>query len=191
MGAKHFLNKKRQSKQNIDKSILENIKSKYILEQIFDNLSNDKKLIIIKCNKSLRNKLGIKKIDYKKLSEIEIEIIPDKEKEGKFINISEEDKSYYHIFFDNNNEEIKSTILSKNHNINNIKVIIDYQVKSLKKLFEKCKCIESVNFKKFYRNNIEDMSNLFFECYFVEKINLSNCNTKNLIDMSGMFFRCS
>ena len=42
--------------------------------------------------------------------------------------------------------------------VTKIKITIDYQVKSFKKLFFKCKCVESINFKKFYRNNITDMS---------------------------------
>ena len=40
--------------------------------------------------------------------------------------------------------------------VTKIKIIIDYQVKSFKKLFKECHCIESINFKKFYRNNITD-----------------------------------
>ena len=35
------------------------------------------------------------------------------------------------------------------------KIIIDYQVKSFKDLFFLCECIESINFKKFYRNNVK------------------------------------
>ena len=39
--------------------------------------------------------------------------------------------------------------------ITKIKIIIDYQVKSFKGFFFFCKCIESINFKKFYRNKLK------------------------------------
>ena len=48
------------------RSILENIKSKYILKLLFNNLSQDKFLIIIKHNKNIQNKLNINKKTIKK-----------------------------------------------------------------------------------------------------------------------------
>ena len=39
--------------------------------------------------------------------------------------------------------------------VTKIKIIIDYQVKSFKYLFSGCKCIESIKFKKFYRNIVK------------------------------------
>ena len=44
------------------------------------------------------------------------------------------------------------TEINKKDKVIKIKIIIDYQVKSFKKLFYWCICIESINFKKFYRN---------------------------------------
>ena len=75
--------------------------------------------------------------------------------------------------------------------VTKIKIIIDYQVKSFKDLFYECKCIESINFKKFYRNNITDMSGMFFECSSLKELNLNNFNTNNVTDMSCMFYKCS
>ena len=187
MGAK--FSSKNKKLQNI-KSKFDNIKSQYILRQIFDYLEEDKKHIIIKCYKNIRKRLDIKKIDFKKLSEIEIEVKPSRDKFGKFINISEENKPYFHIYFDDDEQEIKTDYLIENHNVNNIKVIIDYPVNSLKKLFDNCRCIEKVSFKKFHRNNILDMSFLFSQSPFIYEINLSNCNTKNVTTMRAMFFGC-
>ena len=48
--------------------------------------------------------------------------------------------------------------------MNKIKIIIDYQIKSFERLFNECKCIEKINFKKFYRNNITNMSCMFSGC---------------------------
>ena len=68
--------------------------------------------------------------------------------------------------------------------VTRIKIIIDYQVKSFKELFIDCRCIESINFKKFYRNN---MSGMFSWCSSVKELNLTNFNTDNVSDMSLMF----
>ena len=97
--------------------------------------------------------------DYKEYSEtftpIEIEIIPKKGKYGTFINIDENDKLYYHIYFNDNKEEIKNKYkINEEDKVTKIKIIIDYQVKSFKELFSGCYCIESINLKKCYRNNI-------------------------------------
>ena len=72
-----------------------------------------------------------------------------------------------------------------------IKIIIDYQVKSFKKLLCKCECIESIKFKKFYRNNVTDMSFMFNECSSLKELNLSNFNTNNVNNISRMFCGCS
>ena len=68
-----------------------------------------------------------------------------------------ENKIYYHIYFNDNKEEIKKNYLNKNENVSKIKIIINYQIKSFEKLFENCECIEYIYFKKFYRNNINNM----------------------------------
>ena len=172
--------------------IIDNIKSRYILSKIYDNMTKKKKLQIVKYNKKIQNRINLSVNDYKEYCEIEIEIIPIKDKYGRFINIDENDKLYYHIYFNDNKEEIKNKYeIDEEDKITKIKIIIDYQVKSFKQLFYWCKCIESINFKKFYRNNITYMSWMFAECSSLKELNLNNFNTNNVIDMSGMFNRCS
>ena len=109
----------------------------------------------------------------------------------KFINISDEEKEYYHIYFDNSIEEIKRNFLKDNEKFKVIRIIINYQVKSLKELFNDCKCINSIFFKKFYRNNIIDMCGMFSECSLLKELNISNFNTNNVTDMQYMFSGCS
>ena len=83
----------------------------------------------------------------------------------KFINIDENDDLYYHIYFNDNNEEIKNKYeINEEDKVTKIKIIIDYQVKSFKDLFSYCCSIEFINFKKFYRNNITNMSYMFRGC---------------------------
>ena len=88
--------------------IIDNIKSRYILSKIYNNMTIKKKLKIVKHNKRIQNRLNLDVKDYKEYSEIEIEIIPTKDKYGKFIDINENDELYYHIYFNDNKEEIKN-----------------------------------------------------------------------------------
>ena len=189
--------------------IIENLKSDYFLQKLYDIMPKKKKLEIVKYNKRIQNRLNLSIKDYKEYSEtftpIEIEIIPAKGKYGKFIKVDENDKLYYHIYFNDNKEEIKNKYRIKEENgvtkheyyfeeedkVTKIKIIIDYQVKSFKELFYKCECIESINFKKFYRNNITDMSFMFCDCSSLKELNLTNFNTNQVYDMSWMFSGCS
>ena len=172
------------------------LKSKYILQFIFDNLSKRKSLNFIKYNKNIQNKINININDYKEFSEIyssiEMEIIPVNNKYGKFINIKNQgDLKYFHIYFDNNKEEIKRNHLDKNENIKKIKIIFEHQVKSFEDLFRDCECIESIYIKKFCRNNIKNMEGMFYNCSSLKELNLSNFNTNNVNNMRYMFFKCS
>ena len=138
---------------------IESLKSDYFLQKLYDNMPKKKKLEIVKYNKKVQNRLNLGVKDYKEYSEtftpIEIEIIPKKGEYDKFINVNKKDKSYYHIYFNDNIEEIKNKYEINKKDITKIKIIIDYQVKSFNHLFSECKCIEYINFKKFYRNNVK------------------------------------
>ena len=111
-----------------------NIKSKYILENVFNNLKNGKTLNIVKYNKNIEKRININTNDYKEYSEkyssIEIEIKPVNNKYSEFIHIKKGKEKYYHIYFNNSEEEIKRNYISKYEEIKIIKIIIDYQVKS-------------------------------------------------------------
>ena len=89
--------------------IIENIKSRYILSKIYDNMTKRKSLEIIRYNKSIQKRIKININHYKAYSEeyssIELDIIPMKGEYGKFINIKEEDKKYLHIYFNDNKEK--------------------------------------------------------------------------------------
>ena len=181
---------------NSSNTQIDNIKSKYILKLIFDYLNEKKCFDIIKYTKKIQQTINKNSSDYKKLLEIEIEIMIDKNKmhfeKNNFININEKDRKYYHIYFDDNKEEIKrkDLAINKDEKVSKINIIIDYQIKSLQNLFCYCYCIVSINFKKFYRNNIINMSKLFGECHSLKEINLFNFNTSNVTDMSEMFLGC-
>ena len=118
----------------------ESLKSDYFLQKLYDNMTKKKKLEIVKYNKKVQNRLDLGVKDYKEYSEtyssIEIEIMPAKGKYGRFIYINENDKLYYHIYFNDNKEEIKNKYeIDEQDKVTKIKIIIDYQVKSFKELF--------------------------------------------------------
>ena len=104
-----------------------------------------------------------------------------------FINIKEEDKKYFHIYFNNNKEEIKKTEINEEDKVSKINITIDYQIESFDWLFANCNCIESINFKNFHRDNIKDMSGMFSYCSSLKELNLSNFNTNNVTNMDSMF----
>ena len=92
--------------------ITEKIKSDYFLQKLYDNMTKKKKLEIVKYNKKIQNRINLSVKNYKEYSEtftpIEMEIIPKKGEYGQFINIDENDELYYHIYFNDNKEEIKN-----------------------------------------------------------------------------------
>ena len=169
------------------------IKSLYFIRKVFNHLYKKKTLEILKYNKRMQNILQLNMNDYKDYHEqVEILIRPTINKYGKFINIPKrEQKAFYHIFFENNNnKEIKRDYLKANEKISKIKLIIENMVDSFMLLFDKCDCIESIIFLKFYRNNIHDMSYMFNECLSLKEIHFSNFITDNVTNMACMFFSC-
>ena len=111
------------------KNIFKRLKSDYFLIKLFNNLMKKKTLDIIKYNKNIRNRININIKDYKEYSQIyssiETEIKPVNNKYDKFININKESEKYYHIYFNDNREEIKRNYLNENEQIKIIKIIID------------------------------------------------------------------
>ena len=155
---------------------------------IFDNLQKYKLFRIIKYNKKMQSILNLTINDYKNFQKIEIEITPVKYEFGEFINGNNE---YYHIYFNNDEQEIKRNYLTKSDEVSKIKIIIDSQVESFEKLFEFCKTTKSINFKKFYRTNIINIKNMFYGCSSLEELNYLEFNSNNVTNMGYMFAGCS
>ena len=186
---------KGEMSQMKSKNKYENLKNDYFLQKVFNNLEKKKLLNIVKYNKNIKKRINININDFKEYSEkyssIEIEIKTVNNKYSKFINIKAEDEKYYHIYLNNNKEEIKMKHINEDEEINIIKIIIDYQVKSFEGLFYNCKYVESINFKRFCRNNITNMYSMFSYCSSLKELNLKNFNTNNVTNMGSMFSGCS
>ena len=171
-----------------------NIRSKYILKKIFEILEENKILGIVKLNKQIQNLLNISLKNYRLYSQIEIDIKPKALPIGinmTFINIIDENnKPYFHIFFNDSKKEEKRNYISGYDKINKIKIIIDYQISSFYGLFKNCIYIDTISFIQFKRKNINNMSYMFDGCSSLNELNISKFNTINVIDMSNMFSRC-
>ena len=178
------------------------IKSRYIINLIFENISEEKYLRLIKYNKKIQNILDKSLKDYKEYNQIEIELIPisNYKNEDKFINRLNKDKSFIHIYlniyFNNytNNykrREFNCCRLESKTKISRIRIIIDNEIKSLKGLFKNCECLEEINIIKCKRKDINDMSEIFYGCKNLNKLNLLNLKTDKVTDMSYMFSECS
>ena len=140
---------KEESIQIESNSGLLDIKSKYIIEKILNNLNKNKSLSLIKYNKKIQNKLDFDINIFKEYSEsfstIKLEITTNNIG-GIFIN-NEGNESYYHIYFNDSKKEVKRNFLNKNEKVSKIIIIIDYQIKSFEKLFYNCFCVKTIFFK--------------------------------------------
>ena len=98
-----------QSKLNVTNNQLKNVKSHYIIQIIFGYMTERKSLETIRYNKSIQKRININinhyKAYYETKTSIKLDIIPMKGKNGKFININEEDKKYFHIYFNDNKKK--------------------------------------------------------------------------------------
>ena len=125
--------RKEENNQIKSKDIFNNLKADYFLQKVFNNLETKKSLNIIKYNNNIKKRINININNYKEYSEkyssIEIEMKPVNNKYGQIINYKKEDEKYYHIYFNNNGEEIKRNYINKDEKIKKIRIIIDYQIK--------------------------------------------------------------
>jgi hypothetical protein len=96
-----------------------------------NNLTINKLLEIIRYNKNLQNNLNKGPNYYKEYTQIEIEIIFKENKYGNIINYTNENKSFFHIYLDENKKEINRNDIIQNDIFKKIKIIIDSVLKLL------------------------------------------------------------
>ena len=145
-------------------NMLNKIRSKYITIKIFEHLNQIRLLNVIHYNKRYQ-KLMNKSLKFYKneFSKIEIEIIPQENTYGKFINISQNNIwKNIHILFNDSEKELESESITADDNVSKIKIIINSKIKSLSHFFYGCESIKKINFIRFYRDDIQNMSFMFF-----------------------------
>ena len=105
------VDEQRQSKLNDSENKFRNLKSVYFIQKFFGYMNERKSLEIIRYNKSIQKRINKNINHYKAYFEtktsIELDIIPMKGNDGGFININEEDKKYFHIYFNDNKKKLK------------------------------------------------------------------------------------
>ena len=167
------------------KANIQNINSNYMLQNLFNMIPKKKSLLITIYNKSLQNRINININDYKnyceQYSSIELEITPARDKFGLFINTK--DFKNFHVYFNYNGKEKKANYITKEDKVTKIKIVIDHPITSFNNLFYKCKAIESIIFKKFYRTNITYMSSMFAKCKSLKEITFSQFKTDKVTNM--------
>ena len=174
---------------NKHNNVLKKVMSKYLVIKIFEHLKHDKLLKIIQYNKEYQYMMNINLEDYKnEFSKIEIEVIPRENEYGKFINIPL--LKNIHIFFNDNEEEVKKKNITKDDKVKKIKIIIDYNIRALSWFFREFNCIRKIIFINFNKDNITNMYSMFSYCTSLEEINFINFNTNNVTNMSELFFDC-
>ena len=172
--------------------ILENIRSDYILRKIFYYIPENKLLNFIRYNKYIQNRIEKDINSFREYSKIEIELTLKLENQREFIiNIlNKKDQINYHIFLNDDKEELKRIYITKTDIAKKAKIIIEPEVNSFAQLFKNC-CINTINFIKCNRNNIYDMNSMFCDCASLEEVNFNKFNPKNVKDMSNMFHSCN
>ena len=110
------------------------LKSAFFIEKTFSMIDKKKSLKIMKYNHKLQKRINVTINSYKDYSqlytpiELELKLVNYKSNDNKFINISADNMKCYHIYFDNQNKEVKRTELKWKDKVKVIKIIIDHQI---------------------------------------------------------------
>ena len=114
MNSNHTTKAKKGKSNNIKvNGNLDNVKSKFILKKIIALIQEKKFMKIIQYNKNMQHRLNISNIDYKKICQVELELIPLPNHYGKFISVAKGLESHYHIFFNNSKKAKKKEFFKR------------------------------------------------------------------------------
>ena len=165
--------------------MLDNIKSSYILKELFKYVNEYKKLKLLNYNKTIQQRINLSIEDYKNYLSIKIEVklIDNYNVNCNNTFISKEFKNSYSsfIYVVLNDETIERKIDSiKNDKISKVKIILNYDLNSYKDLFKHCYFIKEIKFLKNNKNNVTDMSNMFYGCSSLTSLDISELKTDNV-----------
>lgn len=173
------------------------IKSGYVKSKIFSYLYIRKFYKLIKYNKKIQTTQKIGLEDYRVLSNIEIEIIPNTTnltEITKFMQKNNNNIDFIHIYAKDGGviKEINADKKDIDLKFQKIIIRVDKRIRTFKDLFFECGWIKKINYFRAYNNNIASMKNLCGWCNNIKEIDLdfSFFKTKNVKDMSYMFSRC-
>ena len=171
--------------------MLGGLKSNLILSKIIECLQEKTFLELIRYSKKWQKNTKKSIENYKSYNDIEIELIPnEKLYEGDlFINYIDE-RRFFHIYFNNSDEEIRENYITRKEKISKIKVVLDSKITSLNRLFKDCKCLKEIKFTKFHNKYITGLTGMFEGCTSLIKLDISKMRTENVTHMDWMFYKC-
>ena len=80
-------------------------------------------------------------------------------------------------------------MINKDDKIEKIKLLIDFNIKSLNGLFKGCNCIKKIKFTKFKIKDINNMSNMFSGCSSLKEVDFSNVYSNNVVDINTLILQ--
>ena len=160
------------------------------MKKIKQNLNQKRCLQLVKYNKKMQEKLDISIEDYREYNQIVFELYPNDEIGNIFFNSIMIDSRYMHIYINDGKNEKKGSIIEHKDIIKKIKVVIDFEIKSLNSLFINFDNVVDIQCTKFNRKDITDMSKIFYGCKNLMTLNIENFKTDNVTNMSYMFHKC-
>jgi surface protein len=107
--------------------------------------------------------------EIKKLTDNDVELYINEEKQQKFSKYFKPDKEGDY----------------------NIKIIFKKKIKDCSFMFSGCDNIKKIDLSSFDSSEVTNMYYMFGKCHYLQEIKLDNLNTENVTDMSYMFNVCS
>ena len=173
--------------------ILNSIKSKHILSKIIkEHLQKKIYLKILRHNKILQSRLNITLGSYNEFSQIIFELIPvnQLQKEKNYFINPRGNELFFHIYLNENKNELNRFYITEQDNVDIIKVKIDYQFKNIYELFKDCICLKEIKLIQFNRSDFTDMSNMFKGCMWLTNLDINVLKTNYVTNMASMFNGC-
>ena len=93
------------------------------------------------------------------------------------------EKMFYGVTY--NDSLLNMTSIEGLDNLNTSKVT------TMRRMFEGCTALTSLDLSSFNTENVTDMRYMFFECKALTSLDLSSFNTENVTDMGYMFYECT
>ena len=131
-------------------------------------------------------------------NEIEIELKIEDDDLNKDIKIIGDEFNYFNeintvLYVDNNDfQSFKKQIKFDEIGKHIIKFIFEnYNLTSLKQMFEECENIEKIKFIIFDSSDVVNMSQMFSTCINLNEIQFNSFTTSNVNEMEKMFYHCN
>ena len=173
--------------------MLNSIKSKLILKNIFKIIGKKAYLDILKYNKNIQSKLGLSLESYHEYyNQIEIEIIPVKSNSENKIEFINNININYKVYFKSSFDTEERNYFYEKENLSKISILITNkeETSSLFGLFQNCQCLKEVKIIHCSKNYLTNIAEMFIGCKSLISVDISRLKADNINDMSFLFAMC-